>query len=71
MKIAISELEASQILGVSASTMVTYRRKGIVPEQLFESKKYVSGIMRYRYDREALMLWMKTYNLTVEDNIGI
>lgn len=57
MKKEISELGAAKILGVSASTMVGYRRNGTIPENLYTEKKYKSGVTRYRYDLEKFTTW--------------
>jgi hypothetical protein len=60
LKKEMSELEVSKILEVSASTMVGYRRNGTIPKNLYTEKKYVSGVIRYKYDREKFSLWIQS-----------
>lgn len=71
MKNEISELAASKIIAVSASTMINWRRNGTIPADVYKEKKYAGSTVRYRYFRDKFEDWARTHNLIGDESNGI
>jgi len=56
----ISERQAAGLLGVHASTLMHWRKAGIIPVK-YEEKKYARGHSRIKYPEKEFLVWVKTF----------
>jgi len=56
----ISERKAAELIKVTPKTLLNWRKKGLIPSNLFEIKKYMEGNIRVFYFKERFLEW---YNL--------
>jgi predicted site-specific integrase-resolvase len=54
----ISERQASGLLGVHASTLMHWRKAGMIPVK-YEEKKYITGRVRITYQEETFKKWVE------------
>lgn len=55
----ISERQLSLIVGVSRVAILTWRRSGLIPPELWTEKRYPSGQSRFFYDKDQVLEWYK------------
>ena len=53
----ISERHAAELIDIYASTILRWRKKGLIPDNLFEIKKYISGNNRVFYLKKEFLEW--------------
>ena len=58
----ISERQAAALLGVHPSTLMRWRKDGIIPIK-YEEKKYVRENSRIKYQEEEFLEWAKTFQI--------
>lgn len=55
----ISERKAAEIIKVTPKTLLNWRKKSLIPSDLFEIKKYMEGNIRVFYFKEKFLEWYK------------
>lgn len=53
----ISERQAAALIGVHASTLMHWRKAGLVPVK-YDEKKYLTGKSRISYDKAQFRDWI-------------
>lgn len=53
----ISERQAANLLGIHASTLMHWRKAGLIPVK-YEEKKYITGKIRISYDETQFRDWI-------------
>ena len=55
----ISERQAANLLEVHASTLMHWRKAGLIPVK-YEEKKYITGKIRISYDETQFRDWISS-----------
>ncbi|CAM3934718.1 hypothetical protein [Arcobacter cloacae] len=55
----ISERKAAEVIKVTPRTLLSWRRKNLIPQELFEIKKYIEGNIRVFYFKESFLEWYR------------
>lgn len=55
----ISERQAAILLGVHASTLMHWRKAGLIPVK-YEEKKYITGKIRISYNETQFRDWIRS-----------